>query len=261
MPIINTADAIYYGSVPAVRAYAGLEQVWPPVVSEEVAYRSGLYLPGVSDEYISTPDHTDLDITGDLCVVAHLAADDWTPAANATILAKWSASSASKSYLMNLAATTGRPRLYWTTDGSTTIYREATIAPTISDGEALWVAASLDVDNGASGHDVTFWTSADGVSWSQLGTTVTTGGTTSVKAGSRGAEIGTHSSGSSSPLAAVFYRCTIYDGIGDNTAPGQGTLVAEADFTRPWPGGRYYDDTDKIWTINGSASAWETEVV
>ncbi len=184
------------------------------------------YLPGVNGNYLSTPDAAALDITGDIDLRAKVALDDWTPAAEGYLLSKWS--SGQQSYI--LAVTTGgNLRLYWTTDGSTNIFRTSTVSLGLTDGAVKWVRATLDVDNGASGHDAKFWTSDDGSSWTQLGTTVTTAGTTSIWSGSAPVEVGTVSGGSSSAGGPGKYsRAQVYSSIG-------GTLVLDEIESMPLP--------------------------
>ena len=208
-----------------------------------------VYLPGVNGNYLSTPDAAALDITGDIDLRAKVALDDWTPAAEGYLLSKWS--SGQQSYI--LAVTTGgNLRLYWTTNGSTNIYRTSTVALGLTDGAVKWVRATLDVDNGASGHDAKFWTSDDGSSWTQLGTTVTTAGTTSIWSGSAPAEVGTISGGSSSTGGpGKYYRAQIYSGIG-------GTLVLDVDTSVVTSGAatsfQSVDSSPKTVTVNRATS-------
>src|SRR5690606_39898 len=49
----------------------------------------GLFLPGQSGAYASTPDHASLDITGDIDIRAHLTVSSWQAASVRTIAAKW----------------------------------------------------------------------------------------------------------------------------------------------------------------------------
>lgn len=208
-----------------------------------------VYLPGVNGNYLSTPDVAALDITGDIDLRVKVALDDWTPAAEGYLLSKWS--SGQQSYI--LAVTTGgNLRLYWTTNGSTNILRTSTVALGLANGAVKWVRATLDVDNGASGHDAKFWTSDDGSSWTQLGTTVTTAGTTSIWSGSAQVEVGTHSSGTAATGGAgKHYRAQVYSGIG-------GTLVLDVDTSVITSGAatsfQSVDSSPKTVTVNRATS-------
>jgi hypothetical protein len=81
---------------------------------------------------------------------------------------------------------------------------------------------TLDVDNGASGRDFKFFTSTDGINWTQLGTTVTQAGASSINASTSQIEIGSVRNGTVLPLAGKFYRAQILNGI-------DGTKVLDVD--------------------------------
>ena len=181
-----------------------------------------LYLPGVASNYASTPDSAALDITGDIDLQVKVALDDWTPAANSALLYKWDNAGSSAAYGLRVNATTGRLILLWTENGSTVKSATSTVSPTVTDGATLWVRATLDVDNGASGNDVIFYTSTNGTIWTQLGTTVTQAGTTSIYSGTSQVEIGGFAGGLS-PSKGAFYRAIIKNGI-------DGTVAFDANF-------------------------------
>ena len=178
-----------------------------------------LYLPGVSGNYASTPNAAPLQITGDLDIRVKVALDDWTPSAETALIGRWGGS---YSYLLTVG-NTGLLRFQWLTSGSVAQSRFSTVATGITDGSTKWVRATLDVDNGASGHDVQFFTSDDGTTWTQLGTTVTTAGTSSVLAGSALLGIGAVETGTSTLARGKFFRAQVLNGIG-------GTVAFDANF-------------------------------
>jgi hypothetical protein len=180
-----------------------------------------VYLSGASGNYMSVADNPPLDITTDLDLQVQVALDDWTPAANSALLYKWDNAGSSAAYGLRVNATTGRLILLWTENGSTVKSAQSTVSPTVTDGSTLWVRATLDVDNGASGNDVKFFTSSDGTTWTQLGTTVTTAGVTSIYSGTGQVEIGGFAGGLS-PSKGKFFRAIIKNGI-------DGTIVLDAD--------------------------------
>jgi len=179
-----------------------------------------LYLPGVASNYASTPDAAPLDITGDIDIRCKVALDDWTPAAAQVFLAKRATNQYSYQFSVQ---TNGVLNLSWTPDGINAISKNSTVAPTVSDGSTLWIRVTLDVDNGASGNDVIFYTSTDGTNWTQLGTTVTTAGTTSVHSGTAVLEVGTTLGGANNPARGKFFRAQVLNGIG-------GTVAFDANF-------------------------------
>lgn len=176
-----------------------------------------LYLPGVASNTATTPDAAPLDITGDIDIRVKVALDDWTPAAIADLVAK---AGTNDSYRFRIL-TTGILRLEWVTTGPTTITKDSTVATGIADGATKWVRATLDVDNGASGNDVKFFTSDDGTNWTQLGSTVTTAGVTSINNTTSVLTIG--GAGSAAPARGKFFRAQVLDGI-------DGTVAFDANF-------------------------------
>jgi hypothetical protein len=172
-----------------------------------------LELPGVVGSYASTPDSAAVSITGDIDLRAKVAMDDWTPAAIQSLIGKWLESGDQRSFALRVG-TDGRPRLIWSTDGTgaATVEMIATAAPSIADGETLWVRATLDVDDGAGNRVAKFYTSTDGAAWTQLGSTVTTAGTASIFDGTAVLHIGGHDA-TIGVLAGNVYQAEVHNGV------------------------------------------------
>jgi len=181
-----------------------------------------MYLPGIASNYASAPDSAALDITGDIDLRVKVAMDDWTPSAINILLAKRPNGSSQQSYFFYLN-TDGTIAISWTTDGATVVTKGSTVVTGIADGVTKWVRATLDVDNGASGNTVTFFTSDDGSTWTQLGSTVVTAGVTSIYSGTGILEIGSQFTGASAPARGKFFRAQVLSGIG-------GTVAFDANF-------------------------------
>ena len=212
-----------------------------------------LYLPGVASNYASAPDSAALDITGDIDIRVKAAMDDWTPSAAQTLIGKW-ATGGNLSYDMEIGVD-GKVYFYWTTNGSTVITRTSSVVTGITDGATKWVRATLDVDNGASGHDVKFFLSDDGTNWTQLGTTVTTAGTTSIFSGAAVIAVGANSQGNG-PSRGKFFRAQVLNGIGGTVAfdanfEGSITSLNQASFTES-------SSNAATVTINRSGSAYRS---
>lgn len=116
-------------------------------------------------------------LTGDLEVTAK-----WKPVTSwatsgQSVIGKWGASGSQSFFLSVTAAFL---KLYWSTTGTDTVSVLATAAVPFTGTATGWIRATLDVDNGASGNDVKFYTSNDGANWTQVGSTVTTSGVTSI---------------------------------------------------------------------------------
>jgi hypothetical protein len=163
-----------------------------------------------------------LDITGDIDIRCKVALDDWTPASSTVLVAKWVANPGLRAYqfVVNTSGTLG---LFTSVDGNGNVSYTSTVAPTVADGETLWVRVTLDVDNGALGKTATFFTSTDGIVWTQLGSPITTAGTTSIIANTSILEIGSITNGLGGFARGKFFRAQVLNGIG-------GTLVFDANF-------------------------------
>lgn len=115
-------------------------------------------------------------VGADLDVRVLVAYDDWTPAGESIAAAHYVNTGNQRRWAFGIAST-GRPTVFYSTDGSTNTQVTCSAATGFTDGTAHWIRVTIDVDNGAAGRDIKFWTSADGVTWTQLGTTTTTAGT------------------------------------------------------------------------------------
>jgi len=212
------------------------------------------YLPGVVANFFSTPDAAALDITGDLDLRVKVALDDWTPSAVNCLLSKEQTTS-TRSYRLSVT-TTGELILTWSPDGSATISKQSTAATGVTDGSVKWVRATLDVDNGAVGNDVKFFLSDDGITWTQLGATVTTALTTSIYSGTSQVEIGSRIAGQTEPSSGKFYRAQILNGI-------DGTKVLDVDTSIIGSGSAtsFNALTGQTVTINRASTGKKTAVV
>lgn len=174
--------------------------------------------------YAWTADSAALDIVGDLEITARLQPTSWsTTAANQGIVSKRS-TAANYSYWLVLYG--GKLTLQWSTDG-TAVTTAAGLTAVPFTTEAGWVRATLDVDNGAGGYTVTFYTAADSAteptSWTPLGAAVTVNaGVTSIFAGTSVVEFGSNLLGGAQMIGCLK-RGIIRNGIG-------GTVVCDADF-------------------------------
>jgi hypothetical protein len=217
-------------------------------VAKIVDGTTGLFLPGVSGSYASTPDSAALDITGDIDIRAQLALNDWTPSANQTIYAKWTTAGNQRGITF-LVTTSGTLAAVWSADGINALSAGSTAALSTPDGTTTWVRMTLDVNNGAGGRSITFFTSTDGVTWTQLGAVVTQAGTTSIFANTALGEIGTSSSGFAEPLNGRVFRVQVLNGIG-------GTVVFDADFTTQIQFASTFNERSSnaaLVTMNGAA--------
>lgn len=228
-----------------------------PVRLVPVGGKRYLWLPGTVSNWADTPDHADLDIMGDLDLIAHVSADNW--AKTSRLINKWK--NPDKSYILATQAS-GALNLAWSTDGSNQPNHNSTVATGFANKTSHWVRATLDVDNGLGGYEVKFWTSNDDTNdpnqaiWTQLGATIVGGAPTSVFAGTRDLQLGTDDAGGSL-FGGRIDRIVVKNGIG-------GTTVFDSDFTSTSlvePFSTFLDTTGKTVTINRSTSGLVSTVV
>lgn len=199
-------------------------------------------LPAVSGSYFSTPDSAAASVTGDIDLRAYIQGN-LRPTAIAGLVSK-QASAAARSYRLTLD-TNGTLVLYWSEDGSTSLSKTSTAA-VANVTTALWVRATLDVDNGASGNTVTFYTSTDGTSWTPLGSAVVTAGVTSIYDGTQAVEVGASFIGTQQLWDGYVYRAQVYNGIA-------GSLVVDFNPNTWNSGNTWTSATGEVWTRNGNA--------
>jgi len=208
------------------------------------------YLNATAGNYFSTPDSAAVSVTEDIDIRVCVAMADWTPASTANIIGRFDSNNDQRSYALFLSSD-GKLNFWTTTNGQVGTYVQAasTVATGISDLSQKWIRVTRDVDNGASGNDTAFYLSDDGVTWTQLGTTVTIAGATSIFDGSAPVSLGCTllaGAGSIANIAGRIYRAQIYDGIG-------GTLVADFNPALYTSGTTFTASTGEVWTINGGA--------
>ena len=217
---------------------------------------SYLDLPGTALARATTPDAAALHITGDIDVRLDLTTGQlWTQAGSYELMSRYD-NTVGNQRSWRLEMNTGVLAFSWTTDGTGGTFRSVvsdTIIPPVTGRMAL--RATLDVDNGASGCTVTFYTAPTLAGpWAQHGQPVTLAGTTSVHAGTTPLEIGDSVlwAGSLAPFKA--HGAEVRSGIG-------GSLVAAPDFTVQAPGASSFaDPAGRTWMIAGGAALTNRQV-
>jgi len=202
-------------------------------------------LTGKYATYVTTPDVAALDITGDLDIRVDVEPLTWSPGHEYGLMQKWTPDNGTRSWQLFLR-TDGKLQLNSSADGTAGISHVSTVVVPVTSAR-LALRATLDVDNGAAGHDVKFYTAPDiGGTWTQLGTTVTTAGTTSVFNSASPVTIGQYIFDLN--LHGRVYAAEIRNGIA-------GTVVASPDFRAVETGILSFTDAPgRVWTLTGNAA-------
>ncbi|WP_051338591.1 hypothetical protein [Streptomyces flavidovirens] len=211
-----------------------------------VAGPSYLRIADSSGDRASTPDHASLDITGDLDIRVEARLDDWGTTTATCLIGKYDTASNQRSY--RLVIQNGFAYLAWSTTGTDVLERSSTTLP-IPLSRRLALRVTLDVDNGSTGHTVTFYTS-DTINgtWVQLGTPTVTAGVTSVFASTAPLDVGQIQSLTYLAPVGQIAAAQIRNGIG-------GTVVANPNFTTQAAGaGSFVDSAGRTWTVAGNAT-------
>lgn len=220
-------------------------------------FTQALQLPGTAGNYASTPDSAALSIVGDIDIRAKVALNNW--ATDAYFVAKFDVAGR-RSYLFR-AHSSGKILFASSADGTaTTVSATSTVVVPFTNGAVGWVRVTFDVDNGAIGNDVKFYTSTDGVTWVQLGATVTTALTTSIFDSAALVTIGAGAdAGTGAPAAGTVHYAEIRNGI-NGTVVGvfnPGILRYPYDQTPT----TLKSPTGETYTITGSGWRWVEQTV
>jgi hypothetical protein len=206
-----------------------------------------LALPGVAGNYASSPNATPLQITGDITIDVNVALANW---ANGTQVlgAKRQSSSTTAYYLAVNNA--GQLDLAISTTGSDSKIWLSSVAIGLSNGARSWVRASLVLSTGVC----QFFTSSDGVTWTQLGTNQTLTATAAIFNSTSPLEIGSNLGGASSLAYGAFYEAKLYASA---LGSGSGTPVFDANFTTKAFGANSFAESSTnaaTVTVNGTAA-------
>lgn len=200
------------------------------------------YSPAVSGNYFSTPSSTALNITGDIDIRIFASLTNWKPAADQALIAKRQTGT-EVSYWMSIDHSDGLVNFLFSSNGSTEVEVQSSVAPTVTNGSAIWLRATRASLTGI----VTFYTSTDGVNWTLLGTPQT-GATGSLFVSTSILEVGSRNGGGAANLSGNVYQAQVYSGIAGTLAanfqPSQTTNNATS-----WTA-----STGEVWTVNQSGA-------
>lgn len=205
-------------------------------------------MTGTANSNITTPHKTSLAISGDIDVAIKLSMDNWSEAKARGLVSKLGNSAPNRSWAFMLDAT-NKPYFWWSANGTDLIVATSTLALSVANGSAIWVRATLDVDNGAGGYTAKFYTSTNGFTWTQLGGDVTGTGVTGIYNNTVNLEIGSRSAITASMWIGKIYHARLKNGI-------DGKIVASFDASLAFPSivTTCKDAEANVWTINGDVT-------
>jgi len=226
-----------------------------------------LALPGWRAASIRTADKAVLDITGDIDIRAdfRMEPNTWLVGNRQSFVlaAKYRFTASNNRSWFLAVSEQGYLQYRWSTNGTafTTVTSTAAIAAATLNSR-MAVRVTHDVDNGAAGNTVTFYTS-DTIAgtWTALGSAVVTAGTTSIFSSSADLEVGSYDDDLSDPVNGIgvppcrYYAMELRSGIA-------GTLVAKMDATAQAAGAVSWSDglgTPNTWTCSGEAFVTATD--
>jgi hypothetical protein len=204
-----------------------------------VASTKGGQMVGVSGSGFDTPSATANQITGDIDIRVQASLVSWTPAAINVFCSRVLTGTTSADSYEFWISTSGVLQLL-TVSGTTSTNVASSVAVGFAAGTTNWVRVTWQQSSGF----VNFYTSSDGVTWTQNGTANRAGTTSATNAGSRILRVGARTEGSF-PLNGTIYRTQIYNGI-------NGTLAVDFNPTLYTSGATYTAATGEVWTITGS---------
>lgn len=247
--VVNNRDGRFSPRNPTGAYYGLIGRNTPCRVRLTTAPARYLLFPAEFSE-ATAPDSANLSITGDIDIRVDIQRDDWTQ--DVGLASKYGQAGNQRSWALTLEAD-GTVRLYWSPDGTLAarVTATSTAAVTIPTSGRLAIRATLDVNNGAAGKTVTFYTSStiDGT-WAQLGSAVTTAGTTSIFDSTTVVGLGwIDIAGYDSPIGR-FYGFELYGSLnGSSKRADVGLSLATAN------AGTFTDDSAVVWTLANASGA------
>ena len=125
------------------------------------------------------PDSSLTDFTGELDFRIKVALDSWTPGTEVCLFSKFG-SAGNRAFRFSFGTGFGVGNLTFecTSDGTTLLTHNANATWTPpANGAPVWLRCTFKGNDGSGNRLVAFYQSADGVTWAQIGTTVTVAGT------------------------------------------------------------------------------------
>src|SRR5690348_1870414 len=208
-----------------------------------------------------TPDNSAQNISGDLDLRMDCRPNDWFD--YTTYCVRYTPGTVA----FALASNSSGYFYFWWTPTTGTRYAKSTIPVAFHNGERAVIRVTVDVDNGASGSTVRFWTgkAIDGDEWTQLGDPVTQAtaapfqsiSSTGLYVADNQLSLLPDSSSGTDRFRGEVYGFQLWDGVNDQ-------LKVDLDIARDGGeaavgGTSLTDATGFTWTRSGSASSFSNQ--
>lgn len=221
--------------------------------------------PSSETARVRTADKASLDIVGDLDVRIEYEADQFTngqgtvalPQTGYFLAGKYRrTASNNRSWFLAVNAF-GYPVLEWSTDGTfANVFGATATAPLPQQYGSIALRATIDVDNGAAGRTITFYTSDTiGGTWTALGAPVVQATVTSIFSSTADLEVGRLDDGHRDVFTGFYgfggriYAFELRSGIG-GTLVANAAITAQARGTTSWSDGLAAPNT---WLVDTPA--------
>ncbi|MGW1039898.1 hypothetical protein [Streptomyces sp. NPDC002547] len=251
-PLINNTNGQFSPDNPLSPYYGQFGRNTPFRLSV-AAGTPALDLTGSINALASTPDATALDIVGDIDIRIDATITNWTRYTPGTVdttqlIGKLGLAGGTKSWF--LATRGGNLYFEWSADGTNSLSASSTVPFPVPASGRTAVRVTLDVNNGASGRTVTFYTAPSGTAgpWVQLGDPIVQSGTTSIFNSSVALRVGRATDVQFTQPVGRIHSAEVRSGIG-------GTVVANPDFTAQTVGATsFVDGAGRTWTVASPAT-------
>lgn len=203
------------------------------------------WLPGLTGSYFQANDNNVLDITGDIDIRCTVAADNYASGVLQGLVVK---QTGARAYEFHIDAA-GILRFVWRDSTLTTRTSTSDAFTLPTNGTRITYRVTMDVDNGAGGHTITYWQATAGINgpWTQLGATKSVGAfTTDIAATTDDMLIGAVGAARANPFKGNIYRAQVYNGI-------NGTLAMDFD-PQQWTSGASFTSGGLTFALNGGAT-------
>lgn len=203
-------------------------------------------VPGTDGSGLTTPGGPQFAV-GDLDLRLDISMDVWS---GQQLAACYLSTNENRSWAVTVGGTR-QLGLYWSPTGGI-LERQAqfSTAPFEAyNGQRAAVRITLDVDNGAGGYELRFYTgrTVDDDEWSLLGTPIVGQSTTGVHSGIADIELGMVSGLIGNRMAGKVHAFQLRNGI-------NGTVVASMTTADATPGASSFTSGGRVWTVTGGAS-------